>query len=261
MRTLLTLLISLLFAASYGQNTFNIDGGLTVNQVAEQISDSLANVELDELTEIAAANQINDTIEALDNVVRTGEVDPIFAADSLKVLHWADTTTKVASQYDLGGITNLRGDLTIAGNLKYGFIHAVGSVDATSYTPVVTQNIYTKLVPSIIWREEDGVHCHDSVQILTTGDYRLDISIALSATNVNDFWRIKIYKNGAAYSPELGRFRWRSMAANITDTRSYFWYLIGCTANDWISFRITNETGSRNPTITDFKVYLEQKPE
>ena len=191
------------------------------------------------------------------------ETDPIYAADSAKGLRWADTTLAkgIASQYDLGGITNLRGDLTIAGNLKYGFVHAVGSVDATSYTPSVSQNVYTKLVPTIVWRENDGLTCLDSVKILTAGDYRLDIALSLSGANANDFWRLKVYKNGAAFSPELGRFRWRNLAGGVTDTRSYFWYLIGLAANDWISFRITNETASRNPTITDFKVYLEIKPE
>ena len=205
---------------------------------------------------LSVFSQNDNTIKRID-----GETDPKFAADSSKTLHWADTTTKIASQYDLGGITNLRGDLTIVGNLKYGFVHAVGSVDATSYTPSVTQNVYTKLVPTIVWRENDGLTCLDSVKILTAGDYRLDMSIALSGTNVNDFWRVKVYKNGAAFSPELGRFRWRGITSNVTDTRSYFWYLIGLSVNDWISFRITNETGSRNPTITDMKVYIEMKPE
>ena len=155
----------------------------------------------------------------------------------------------------------LEGNVTIAGNLKYGFVHAVGSVDATSYTPSVSQNVYTKLVPTIVWREVDGLTCLDSVKILTAGDYRVDISIALSGTNVNDFWRVKIYRNGAAYSPELGRFRWRNTSSNVTDTRSYFWYVEGLAVNDWLSFRLTNETASRNPTITDMKVYIEQKPE
>jgi hypothetical protein len=155
----------------------------------------------------------------------------------------------------------LEGNVTIAGNLKYGFIHAVGSVDATSYTPSVSQNVYTKLVPSIVWRETDGLTCLDSVKILAAGDYRIDVSIALSGTNVNDFWRLKIYHNGAAYSPQLGRFRWRSVASNVTDTRSFFWYVEGLAVNDWLSFRLTNETASRNPTITDMKVYIEQKPE
>lgn len=193
-------------------------------------------------------------------VYMIGNLDA-YAKDSANVVHWADTTTKIASQYDLGGITNLRGDLTIAGNLKYSFVHAVGSADGISYTPSVTQNVYTKLVPSIVWREQDGITCKDSVQITVAGDYRVDISIALSGANVNDFWRLKIYKNGVAYSPELGRFRWRTVSSGVTDTRSYFWYLMGLTANDWISFRLTNETASRNPTITDFKVFIEQKPE
>ena len=155
----------------------------------------------------------------------------------------------------------LEGSVTIAGNLKYGFVHAVGSVDATSYTPSVSQNVYTKLVPTIVWREQDGLTCLDSVKILSAGDYRIDIGLSLSGANANDFWRLKIYKNGAAFSPELGRFRWRNLAGGITDTRSFFWYVKDLAVNDWVSFRITNETASRNPTITDFKVYIEQKPE
>jgi hypothetical protein len=231
--------------------TVILPAGTSIGTVSSTEIGYMDNVTSSVQTQLNARALLTDTTKidtkTLDQVGHTIKVDT--------------SASGIATQYDLGGITNLRGDLTIVGNLKYGFIHAVGSVDATSYTPSVSQNVYTKLVPTIVWREQDGLTCRDSIQILTAGDYRVDVSIALSGNNANDFWRLKVYKNGVAFSPELGRFRWRNTSSGVTDTRSYFWYLTGLAANDWISFRITNETASRNPTITDMKVYIEQKPE
>ena len=174
------------------------------------------------------------------------------------------TSEKTGDQIgdSLDALDNIDGDLTVAGILKYEFPHAVASFDAGSYTPSITKDVYTKMVPGMTVREVDEITmAADSVIITHAGDYRIDISVALSGTNANDFWRVKVYHNNVAYSPELGRFRWRTVAGGVTDTRSYFWYVMDLAVNDRICWKITNETASRNPTITDMKIFISMLPE
>lgn len=166
------------------------------------------------------------------------------------------------SSYWQGGFPDtVHYNVNVKGDFKYEFQHAVGSADAITYTPTVTQNVYTKLLPNITWHDADGiVATTDSVKIYSTGDHSVMMSITLSGTNVNDYWRVGIKRNGVLITT-AGRFRFRTVTSGVTDTRSYFWYLPHLTANDWLSFWITNETGSRNPTITDFKIEIDKKPE
>lgn len=160
-------------------------------------------------------------------------------------------------------LQNNTASISSTGVLKYNFIHAVGSADSISYTPVVAQNVFKKIATgAMTWRESDGLTAlADSIKILTAGDYMVEMSITLSGTNANDFWRIKLFKNNVALPTSVGRFVFRTVSNGITDTRSYFWYLIGLQLNDVLSWRITNQTASRNPTITDIKIYMEMKPE
>jgi hypothetical protein len=170
------------------------------------------------------------------------------------VLERSWTATPVWSA-DSAGNTNQSGDLT------YNFMHAVGSADSVNYTPSVTQWNYTKLEPGLTWHEADGITCAgDSMRIQVAGDYVVQFSITSSGANQNDFWRVKIFKNNESFPSSVGRFRWKTTTAGQTDTKNYFWY-ITVAANDYISFKITNETAARNPTITDMKVYIEKKPE
>ena len=151
-----------------------------------------------------------------------------------------------------------------SGAIEYNFAHAIMSADSVAYTPTVAKDVYTKLVPGSACHEADYITCQgDTLTILTgfDGDYRIDISIRLSGANVNDAWRIKIYKNSLPQPTSVGRFVFRTTSAGEPDTRYFFWYLDDLVAGDDISFYITNLTASRNPTITDFKVYAEQKPE
>jgi len=150
------------------------------------------------------------------------------------------------------------------GSVKYSYAHAVISADDVTYTPTVTKDVYTKLVPSSTCRHYHNITCQgDTLTIADTfdGDYDFNISVRLSGANQNDAWQIKIYKNAEAMGSSVGRFVFRTTAAGQADTRYFFWYLEDLVGGDDISFYITNLTATRNPTIVDFKVYVEQKPE
>ena len=152
--------------------------------------------------------------------------------------------------------------ITLPATVRYIFPHFVGSADAITYTPTVTKDVYTKLVPSMTAKEADGItFAADSLTIVTPGDYRFDISVRFSGANQNDIWQIKIYKNTAAMDLSAGRFITRTTAASLSDAKTYFWYLLDLVAGDDISFRMTNLTATRNPTIQDFKILCEMRPE
>lgn len=152
--------------------------------------------------------------------------------------------------------------LSSTGVMTYNFIHFVGSADSISYTPTITKDVYKKLVPGMVAREADGItYAADSLTIQTAGDYFINICVRFSGTNANDVWRIKVYKNHAPLPASVGRFVIRTTTSAEADTRSFFWYLLGLAPNDVISFWITNQSATRNPTFTDFKVYMEKKPE
>ena len=153
-------------------------------------------------------------------------------------------------------------------DFEYGFIHGVGSADSVvGYTPNVTQWVYTKINTSsaengMSWHEADGITCAgDSITILKSGHYVIHFSITLSGTNQNDYWRIKAYKNGGGFPHPLGRFRWKSNGSGVTDTKTFFWYTDDTAVGDIITFAVTNETASRNPTIVDMKIYISKIPE
>lgn len=157
----------------------------------------------------------------------------------------------------------VEGPAIIKGDLVYEFPHAVGSADSVSVALTVTQNVYKKIViPGLTWKEADGITCAaDSAKILTAGDYKVYMSNTVSATNSNDVWRIKIYKNNAPMPSSVGRYVFRTTSDGQTDTRNFTWYLPGLSVNDVLSWRITNQTASRNPTFTDVKYIIEKMPE
>jgi len=150
--------------------------------------------------------------------------------------------------------------VVIPGEVTYNLINFMGSADGVSYTPTITQNVYTKITPGMTAHVINGItFADDSLTIQSAGDYLIYISVAFTAASSSDLWRIEVYKNGAAIS-NIGRFITRSYASSNPDAISHFWYLPGLAVDDDISFRMTNLSASRNPTIVDFKVYMEKKP-
>ena len=155
-------------------------------------------------------------------------------------------------------------EITADGDLEYAFAHFVGSADSVSYTPTITQNVYTKLIPSMVSHEADHItFAADSLTINSgyDGDYFILISVRLSGANANDAWRIKVYKNASSFPSSVGQFIFRTTTGGYTDTKFYMWYLPDLVAGDDVSFYITNLSASRNPTIQDMKIYMEKKPE
>ena len=154
------------------------------------------------------------------------------------------------------------GNADIEGQLTYDFHHIVASADSIAYTPTITQNEYLLLAPSMTAHEADGITLSgDTLTVSVAGDYFINISVRFSGANQNDVWRIKVYINGSPTPSSVGRFVIRTTSAGEPDVRSFFWYLIGLVADDEITFTMTNYTASRNPTFTDFKIYMEKKPE
>ena len=154
--------------------------------------------------------------------------------------------------------------ITSTGDIEYGYSHFVGSADSVSYTPTVSQNVYTKIKPGMVEHEADHItFAADTLTINSgyDGDYLVFISIRLAGANANDFWRIKIYKNKLAFPVSVGQFIFKTTAGGVSDTKSYVWYLKDLVAGDDISFYVTNLSASRNPTIEDMKIFMDKKPE
>jgi hypothetical protein len=148
------------------------------------------------------------------------------------------------------------------GVYSYHLAHAAAYREAITYTPAVTQNVYTKITPTFTISEADSITiAGDTITIKTgyDGDYKLDFSLTMSGANGDDF-RVKLYKNNATTGVNGSNHVTTTGATNYVSL-SYFWYLTDLVAGDDLSFRITNTTDSDDPTITDIKFYIEKKPE
>ena len=149
------------------------------------------------------------------------------------------------------------------GDLKYEFIHCVGSADSISESLGGTQYIYYKINTggAMTWREADGMTCaDDSVALLTAGDYVIFATLAATTSNVNDRIRCKLYTNNAPNPVTIGRFIINSNGAGLADDHTYYWYR-PFSVNDVISWRVANNTGARAITIQDFKIFIYKLPE
>ena len=155
------------------------------------------------------------------------------------------------------------GNVHMTGDLTYLLIHGVASADSMVpvYTPDVTQNIYSKInTTKLSPHEADGITiAGDSIQVLTAGDYRIDLSVTIAGSNNNQY-RIKLYKNNLPSATSLGRFVITTTNNTRYDTFGYFWY-VTASVNDYYSFRITNLTNSDSPKISDYKVLITKMPE
>jgi hypothetical protein len=143
-------------------------------------------------------------------------------------------------------------------------MHAVGSADSIAYTVGGTANTYYKIATgAFTWREADGLTCAgDSARILTAGDYTVGCWLAATTSNTNDQIRVKIYVNNTPQATSLGRWIINSTgSSSYVGVSYYMWYLVGATANSYISIHATNLSGNRAIDVKDFKIYIEKKPE
>lgn len=166
---------------------------------------------------------------------------------------------KNSKLYDSASSIKLNSDF------KYHMSHAAGSAnDVSSYSIGGTQNIYYKVDPSgFTWREVDYITATgDSITITIPGDYNLFVNLAASTSNASDKLRIKVYKNGAQFSPVLTTWYILSNGSGtVIPTNQHIYYLHGLSAGDKISIRAANLTGSRAISITDFGLIIEKIPE
>lgn len=154
------------------------------------------------------------------------------------------------------------GNVQMTGLLAYNFIHGACYVEAINYTPAVTQNLYTQIVPSpsMTVSEQHGLTISNStITIATAGDYKVDIVVTMTCPGNSDDFRVKMYKNGFATGVP-GSNRVSPGGSNQYAELSYFWYL-PLAAGDVLTFWVTNTANDNDPTISDMKIYLEKKPE
>jgi len=173
-------------------------------------------------------------------------------------------TTIPDSTLTITGGIHSTGGANFGGDLKYNFIHGVGSADAqTTYTLTGTQNVYYKIAPSFTVTESDGLTlAGDSIIIATAGDYQVSIWVGAGTSISAENLRILLYVNDIDASSNLGRFIFNSAGVGLDKywTRSYMWYKT-LSANDRVSFYIANISSSNTITVADFKIYIEKKPE
>jgi hypothetical protein len=154
------------------------------------------------------------------------------------------------------------GNVQMTGLLTYNFVHGACYVESISYTPDVTQNLYTQIVPSpaMTVSEQKGLTISNStITIGITGDYKIDIVLTLTCSAVSDDFRVKMYKNGSAVGIP-GSNHISPGGSNQYAVLPYFWY-VPLSAGDVLTFWITNTQSNNDPTISDMKIYLEKKPE
>ena len=73
--------------------------------------------------------------------------------------------------------------------------------------------------------------------------------------------RVRLYVNNLRLaSTSFGRMLINSDGSLNAETHYFMWYK-EFTANDYISWRISNETGARASVVSDIKVYVKKVPE
>lgn len=190
----------------------------------------------------AGRYETGDSKLFIDNQNRTNE-----ATARTNSLVYGIFNSSVASQ-----------SLRVNGDFTYEFRHAAAYGEGLSYTPNLTQNVYTKLTPTLTTIEADGITvAGDSITIVTPGDYYVQVTCGFHGS-ANDDFAIKLYKNGATTT---SRSRVAGMGSNNDVQINYFWYVKDLVAGDDLCFRMTNLDSNNDPTITDFKFYIRKEPE
>jgi hypothetical protein len=154
----------------------------------------------------------------------------------------------IYSQYDRGNVTFNFDSLTHP--------HCYVYADSISYTPLVTQFVYTKINSGVLTiRDTNKITVQgDSIKVQNTGGYLCLASWSVSG-GVNDDFRIRYAINSVFAVPPQGRYIFSTDGASNYVSANWFWYW-NLTAGDWISFHITNETDNDDPTFRNIKYYL-----
>lgn len=146
------------------------------------------------------------------------------------------------------------GKLTLLGDLTYNMRHAFLNA-AANYTPAVTQNIYTKILPTFTAIElMNMTFAGDTLTITTAGDYILTYTYTISGANGDDF-TVQIRKNNVAVCES----RQTTTATNNYQTVTMIWYFEATSVNDRISLYVTNTASNGDPTLSNQRLYIRKE--
>lgn len=134
------------------------------------------------------------------------------------------------------------------------------SADTSRYNtvlPIITQNVFEYL--PISDTEVDDIFgfsiVGDSVQVLQPGAYTFALNLSYIGNAQSDVWRKGIFLN-AVEKNTVSRSTTSTSVGNSTVICSFY-----VEAGDWISFKMTNESDVRDPTISDLSweiIFLHQ---
>ena len=213
----------------------------------------------DPLTKLNAFNFVNTVNKRRDTPQQAADTSSLNMSFSTTGSPMLSLTSKTGT--NLLYIDSSKVSTTL--DFAYGMKHAIGSADSIAYSTGTTQNWDYKInTTAFTWRENDGfTAAGDSIRILTTGDYEVHIWVAATTSNANDKMRVRLYVNNLRLaSTSFGRMLINSNGSGNAETHYFIWYK-EFTANDYISWRIANETGARASVVSDIKVYVKKVPE
>lgn len=95
----------------------------------------------------------------------------------------------------------------------------------------------------------------DSVQVLTSGYYDISLGMSFNGNPTTEIWRYGAFKNG---EPIYTKSRSTSSNATGDVSVSSFRYL---TKNNWISFKIRNQSSAGDPTVIDINFAIDFRHE
>jgi hypothetical protein len=146
-------------------------------------------------------------------------------------------------------------NITTTGEVsQQGLTHAEMVAELISYTPNLTQNVYTRFLPTFSTTENDGFTiAGDSITIIKAGSYSVNFTRAFQGGN-NEDYNIAICKNGV----RVRTIRRTTMGANNYVGGNAFKYLDNLVAGDDISIKITNITNSGDPTFFGAYIFIQR---
>lgn len=122
---------------------------------------------------------------------------------------------------------------------------------------ITTSNVYVKLpvsVPQI--RDNEGfLLVGDSVQVLVSGHYIIDLGMSFNGNPATEEWRYGVFINGKPIYTKS-----RTTTSNGTGDISVKCYR-KLTKNQWISFAIMNQGGTGDPEVRDinFNIHFQHE--
>lgn len=120
-----------------------------------------------------------------------------------------------------------------------------------------TINVYEYLPFSIAQeRDNEGFSIvGDSAQVLVAGHYYMFLGMSFGGNPTTEIWRYGMFKNGTPIYTKS-----RSTSSSATGDVNVYTYRY-LEKNDWISFKIRNQSGTGDPTIIDINFAIDFRHE